>query len=41
MSVVLNPDVLNKEGIDLMGLVFNPSEAVYTHAPNAFKNEYK
>lgn len=41
MPVVLNPDALNKEGIDLMGLILNPNEAMYTHALNAFENNYK
>lgn len=41
MSMVLNSDVLNKEGIHLMGLTSNPNETVYTHALNTFKNDYK
>lgn len=41
MPVVLNLDALNKEAIDLMGLMLNPNEAMYTHALNAFANNYK
>lgn len=41
VPVVLNPDALNKEGIDLIGLMLNPNEAMYTHALNAFDNNYK
>lgn len=39
--MVLNPDALNKGGIDLMGLMLNPNEAMYTHALNALENDYK